>query len=144
MWVVCPRREKPPRRIGAQQLDKTWHTTSHACQTPDQRSVSLCIQCLPLQAEDGKDRHRAWLMLTTAAMWEQRGGRVEWRCDATGRLADKWDHPQQGDDGPAWSLAGSALTEIKFTIEISLFCKLTERCHKLRFDKVRIRSHSIK
>ena len=83
---------------------------------------------MPLQAEDGKDRHNAWLMLTTAAMWEQRGGRVEVRHDATGRLVDKWDHPQQGDDGPAWSMAGRALTEIKFTLEISRFCKLTERC----------------
>ena len=41
-------------------------------------------------------------------------------------------------------LAGRALTEIKFTLEISMFCKLTERCHKLRFDKVRIRLHSTK
>ena len=40
------------------------------------------------------------------------------------RLADKWDHSQQGDGGPAWSLASPALTEIKN----SLFCKLTERC----------------
>ena len=36
------------------------------------------------------------------------------------------------------------VTEIKFTLQMSLFCKLTDRCNKLRFDKVRIRSHSIK
>ena len=59
------------------------------------QSLIPSILSLPLQAEDGKDRHKAWLMLTTAAMWKQRGGRVEVRRDATGRLADKWDHSQQ-------------------------------------------------
>ena len=63
-------------------VGKTWHTTSHACQTPDQRPISPCIPSLPLQAEGGKDRHKAWLMLTMAAMWEQRDGRVEVRRDA--------------------------------------------------------------
>ena len=69
MWVVCPRREGPPRRLehsswtrrGTQQVMLAKRLTSV--------QVSPCIQSLPLQAEDDKDRHKAWLMLTTAAMW---------------------------------------------------------------------------